>query len=243
MSPSKPSGMTSIALPLIQVYSHPTSPLLTEAHPMDKGEDFEVEPVTSSKVTAMQVTQTAPMDEVQDRDSQDDEVNDDGQDDSNKDDTTARKDEDEDDTNSNDAPDPGSDSIQPMDVDVTDTFAINLALEAASLHRITLPWTPIPHPQLIAFQDCEVGINPKVALKHSKGHKVRLSKNQEDILKDFLVTAELATEKDKLPPPPANSAPIEGLEVKQGFKCKLCDYCVPSSSTMKNHFSGEHHGV
>jgi Orsellinic acid/F9775 biosynthesis cluster protein D len=115
-------------------------------------------------------------------------------------------------------------------------------LEAAGLRLITLKWLSEPL-QFIACQQCKSGLNPKLALRHAKGHKIVLSPTQHAFLTDYLDASTFATEKDKLPTPPPNSAPIEGLTVSQGFKCSLCLYCAGSPGTMANHFSKAHRGA
>jgi hypothetical protein len=129
-----------------------------------------------------------------------------------------------------------------MDVDTMQSFEGELALEAASLRIITLDWLP-QQPQFVACQECKVGMNAKVALKHAKDHKIVLSKAQHEAAAAYLETMDLATEKDKLPPPPPHSAPIDGLAIRQGLKCAHCPYCVVATLTMKSHFSNDHRGM
>ncbi|EDR11764.1 uncharacterized protein LACBIDRAFT_313486 [Laccaria bicolor S238N-H82] len=119
---------------------------------------------------------------------------------------------------------------------------IERALEAASLIVVELKWLPDPCPKFIACKACQVGVNASVALKHAKDHKILLSSTQLGVLKEFLKTEKLAVQKDNLPLPPENSAPIKGLAVNQGFKCSHCSYCVASKRTIMTHFSKEHSG-
>ncbi|KDR65005.1 hypothetical protein GALMADRAFT_1343720, partial [Galerina marginata CBS 339.88] len=90
-------------------------------------------------------------------------------------------------------------------------------LERAALRIISLSWRSMPIPRFVACTTCEVGINPKVAIKHAKDHGVVLSAAEVELLSDYLLTAPLATEQTELPIPPANSPPLTGLVVRQGF--------------------------
>ena len=139
--------------------------------------------------------------------------------------------------------DDAKDGEGPMDVDAIDPLSeAQPALDAASLRVITLTWLP-RRPQFIACRECKVGISAKVALKHCKGHNIVLSDVHREALTEYLENADLAADKDKLPPPAPNGAPIDGLAITAGFKCTHCPYSVATAATMMSHFSREHRGV
>jgi hypothetical protein len=94
-----------------------------------------------------------------------------------------------------------------------------------------------PVPIVLACKECAHGVTPKQALKHVAKHGVRLSKEEKKALTVWLTDTQLPSMPSDIPIPRRGSAPIEGLQVRQGYACSNCLYAAPELSSIKRHLS------
>ncbi|KIM35047.1 hypothetical protein M413DRAFT_79781, partial [Hebeloma cylindrosporum] len=126
-----------------------------------------------------------------------------------------------------------------MDINTPDED--DTLLEVASLKLVPLPHLKtMPTSLLITCSFCEIALVPNAAVSHVVTHKIRLKKDMRQRLQVIMLRPGVIKAPGDVIVPKPPCAPIEGLKLEDGYKCKLCTYCCITDSTIKNHFSAKH---
>lgn len=130
-----------------------------------------------------------------------------------------------------------------MDIDVELGFVDNAAiLKMASLKMVSLSHLlQMPTPLLVICTHCEIALVPQSAIRHSKiEHHIVLSKDQKRSIEKVLgAPGVIRTPATTIPPKPP-CAPIEGLELRTGVSCNLCNHCCIADSSIWTHMREKH---
>jgi len=95
-------------------------------------------------------------------------------------------------------------------------------------------------PVLLACSECMSGVPPQKAVKHAKGHGVKLTRNEWASIDEELLRVQLPSNDDEVANFAPTTAPIVGLSIEEGFSCPSCVYCCLSEATMIKHWSISH---
>jgi len=93
---------------------------------------------------------------------------------------------------------------------------------------------------LLVCSTCGCAISPASAADHVKGHGIPLSLPQRKELADKLQDMTIAGKTSDIPVQPFDLSPIDGLLVRDGFRCMACEFATLSAEVIRKHASASH---